>query len=302
VTNTTSAVDRLFYNLDKGTNTTLTLIGGANVTSFSTSLGSHTLYAFVNETSTNIVNSTSVVFNVNTSIRFQVIATKFDGASTNLAALNETQLQSISNLVIENISSGRISFIDTINLTADNITDDPINLDKYINISSFIFINATIFTNLVGKRATLAFYNATASFTNPRVLRNGAVCSTTICTVNWTVGQTVFVNVTNFSRYELEETPVTTTTSATTADEGVTQSIPRRGNKAKEEEDGLSEEPDQEIPEIPQQETPFSEKFAELTPKLVLNKPVIIILTALVVLLILLEYIQYRFDRKRKNK
>ena len=31
VTNTTSAVDRLFYNLDKGANTTLTLIGGGNI-------------------------------------------------------------------------------------------------------------------------------------------------------------------------------------------------------------------------------------------------------------------------------
>lgn len=302
VTNATSAVDRLFYNVDNGANTTLTLTGGANRTSFVTSLGAHTVYAFVNETSTGIVNSTSISFSVNASIRFQVIATKFDGASTNLAALNETQLQSISNLILENVSSGRISFIDAINLTADNITDDPINLNKYINISSFIFINDTIFTNLVGKRATLAFYNATASFANPRILRNGAVCLTTICIVNWTAGQTFFVNVTNFSRYGLEETPATATTAATTADEGTTQKIPRRGNNVKEEGDKISEEPDQEIPEIPQHEIPFSERFAELTPKLVLNKKIIIILTMLVVLLILLEYIQYHLDRKRRNR
>ena len=303
VTNTTSAIDRLFYNLDKGANTTLTVTGGANRTFFTTSLGSHTFYAFVNETSTGIINSSSVTFSANASIRFQVVVTKFDGVSTNLAALNETQLQTINNFILENATEGRISFIDAINLTNDNMTDDPINLDRYINISSFIFINDTIFTNLVSKRATLAFYNATSSFTNPRVLKNGAVCATTVCTANWTVGQTFFVNVTNFSRYELEETSTTVAATTTTVDEGTTQKIPRRGNKEKEE--GVPEDKDQKIPEapeVPREEFPLAEKFAELTPELVLNKPVIIVLTSLVTLLLLLEYVQYVLDKKKRAR
>ena len=69
------------------------------------------------------------------------------------------------------------------------MTDDPINLDRYINISSFIFINDTIFTNLVASAQHSRFIMQ-HPLSQIHALKNGAVCATTVCTANWTVGQT----------------------------------------------------------------------------------------------------------------
>ena len=55
------------------------------------------------------------------------------------------------------------------------------------------------------------------SFTNPRVLKDGSVCSLAICTeVSYVEGNFTF-NVTQFSVYSSEETPTTTTVTAATS-------------------------------------------------------------------------------------
>lgn len=205
--NITSAISTAFYNIDNGANISLTLVNNANSTALALSEGSHTIRVFANETNAGVMNSTARTFSVNNSVQYTLNYTKFNGASTNLSILNSTQLQSISNFILELASFGRIAFNEVINLTADNITYGSTNLDAFVNISSSIFINDTIFPNLNNKQATLAFYNATTSFTNPRVLRNSDICPATICIATWAQGQTFFVNVTNFSMYGLEETP-----------------------------------------------------------------------------------------------
>jgi uncharacterized membrane protein len=108
---------------------------------------------------------------------------------------------------LEKSAHGKISFNEAINLTNDNTpTDNILDLDTYTNVSSnFIEINTTALPNF-NKSATLYLYNL--NFTDPRILRNGNVCPSVICTkVNYSGGTLIF-NVTQFSNYSADETPV----------------------------------------------------------------------------------------------
>lgn len=199
-----TAIDQTFYNLDDGENITLTLDdAGRNVTTITTSFDTHTLTVFANSTA-NQLNSSNVTFSVNTSRAFDLNFTKFDTTSTNLATFNETDLQEIANLTLEIGDFGKIFFKDTINLTNDNMSDGPIDLDTYIDISDkHIEINDAIFTNLAGQSVTLTFYGITLS--NPRVLKDSVVCPAAVCTSQSLSGQTLTVEVTGFSGYDVED-------------------------------------------------------------------------------------------------
>jgi len=204
VFNETSPISTLFYNLDDGTNISLTFFNDGNITTFATSFGSHTLKVFANETVSGVMGFANVTFSVNTSIIFQIIYETFkEGATTDFDSLTRVQLEAIDAMTLENITFGKIVFEETINITADNLTDVAVNLDKHVNISSFIFINETVFPNLEGKSASLYFYNIT--FANPEVLRNGATCPSSICIAQSLTGQTLAVNVSNFSTYSVQE-------------------------------------------------------------------------------------------------
>jgi hypothetical protein len=90
--------------------------------------------------------------------------------------------------------------------------DSASNLDTYINISNNrIELNSTNLTFL-NKSAKLRMYNLT--FTTPRILVDGTVCPATICTQESYTGGTLAFNVTGFSIYTSEETPVAASTSS----------------------------------------------------------------------------------------
>ncbi|MEK6906962.1 MAG: hypothetical protein AABW45_00365, partial [Nanoarchaeota archaeon] len=187
-------VDKIYYNIDDGTNTTIT----ANTT-FSVNLtSSHTLKLFANDTLGNL-NSSSVTFSINISLPWNVTFTEFTGGTTNFSAFNKTQLINLTNVIVENPSHAKIAFNEVINISRD------INLDSFVNISSNrVDINSS-FISEFNKSALIYLYNIT--FTNPRPLRDGSVCSSLICTeINFSSNTFVF-NVTRFTVYSSEETP-----------------------------------------------------------------------------------------------
>jgi subtilisin family serine protease len=126
--------------------------------------------------------------------------TSFDGATTNF-----TNLSNFVNVsaVIEKSNYGKINFS---SITLDN---NSLDFDLHINISSnWVEINSSALPNL-NTSAILYLYNLT--FSNPRILKNGAVCSDCVI-ISYSAGSLVF-NVTSFSSYSSEETPVQQITS-----------------------------------------------------------------------------------------
>ncbi len=146
-----------------------------------------------------------------------VNATDFDGSTTNFFTANSSN---ITNLVLEKSSYGKINFSVSVNLSGGA------NLNTYIIISdNYIYINSTALSEL-NKSATLTLYNLT--FTNPRILKDGAVCPSSICTeMSYTSDGNFTFTVTSFSAYSTEETPVTTTTTTTTAGGGARGIYPK---------------------------------------------------------------------------
>lgn len=199
---TALSADSIWYNLDNEANNTIT----GNIT-FNTSQGAHTIYLFANNSYGN--SAKNVTFTVN-STKFTIIYHNYsgstNGASTDFNESAYEDLQNLSNIILENTNFGKIVFNEAINLTDDYLSSDYVlDLNSNTNISeNFIEINTTALPNF-NKSATIYIYNL--AFTNPRVLRDGAVCPSSICTeVNYSGGIFIF-NVTHFSNYSTDETP-----------------------------------------------------------------------------------------------
>ncbi|MCX6749734.1 MAG: hypothetical protein NTW17_03270 [Candidatus Pacearchaeota archaeon] len=192
--------DFVWYNLDKGANATIT-----GNTTFSTTVGQHTLYLYANnsegETTKNAtftVNSTKFVAKYN--------YYKNNGSSTDFNSSSYEDMQNLSDIILERTGEGKILFNEAINITNCSYFDHKmIDLDSYTNISyNRIEINSTVLPNF-NKSATL--YLDSLTFTNPRILRDGSVCPSAICVKQSYVGDLLIFNVTQFSVYSAEETP-----------------------------------------------------------------------------------------------
>jgi len=129
-----------------------------------------------------------------------ITTTNFDGSTTNL--FDVANLSNITNLVIEKSSYGKINFSESVNLSGGA------DINTHVNISNNrIEINSTALPAL-NKSATLILYNL--SFTDPRVLRDGVACPSSICTeVGYTSDGNFTFTVTQFSVYSARETPIT---------------------------------------------------------------------------------------------
>lgn len=182
-----------WYNLNgKNSNVTVT----ANTT-FDGIYGNNTLTFYANN-SIGQLNSSTVNFYVNKTLNFTY--SKFNLSTSNLSNLSlfEGELHNLSNFTLQT-SRGKIAFTPNVNFSSDA------DLDTYVNISqNFIFLNSTNLSNL-NLSATLTFQNLT--FTNPRPLRDGAVCPASICTEVSYLGGTYILTMTSFSSYSSEETP-----------------------------------------------------------------------------------------------
>ncbi|MEK6861654.1 MAG: hypothetical protein AABY07_06810 [Nanoarchaeota archaeon] len=202
-TTDTNNVSTAYYNINNGANSTLTLDNtGLNDSNISAAMGSNILRIFANDTLNNL-NSANLTFSVNASLPCNVNWSKFDyEGSTNLT-LNDfdcTALGSLSNLTLTVPDFGTLGFGGVTNLTDDNETDHPINLNLHIVFTNnFISINSTAVPNL-NKSTNITFYNIT--FSNPKILRDGADCPASICEIISYSNNRLKFSVTHFSSYE----------------------------------------------------------------------------------------------------
>lgn len=153
------------------------------------------------------VNCTDGSGNVGASRNWEfsvVKSVEFGGSTTDLSKVN---VSNISNFVIDAPEYGKINFSEIVDLSNGS------DIDSYVNVSfNRIELNSSNLTFL-NKSAKLRIYNLT--FSDPRILKDGGVCSSTICTKESYSGGALVFNVTGFSIYSSEETPVSS--SSTTA-------------------------------------------------------------------------------------
>ncbi|MFC1682451.1 LamG-like jellyroll fold domain-containing protein, partial [Nanoarchaeota archaeon] len=156
------------------------------------------------------VNCTDSSLNIGQSERRIVsvaLVSEFSGDTTDLSSVN---MSNITNLIIHNSENGRINFSESVDLSGGG------DLNTYVNISNNrIEINSTALAAL-DKSARLYFYNLT--YTDPRPLQDGSVCSS--CTEVSYSGNTFVYEVTGFSVYSSEETPSSSSSSSTSSEGG----------------------------------------------------------------------------------
>jgi hypothetical protein len=203
---TISDGDYVWYNLDNTENITIN-----SSVYFNTSEGPHTLYIFSNKSEN--ITTKNIVFTANSS-RFIILYENYmgadKGASTEFSNYTYEELQSLNNITLENTNYGKIKFNEAINVTDNSSKGNSLNIDSNVIIfHNHIEINSAEISNF-NKSATLWLYNL--NFTNPRILKDGIVCPLTICTKGAYTGNTLEFNVTGFSVYSAEETPVTNQT------------------------------------------------------------------------------------------
>jgi len=200
--------DSVWYNIDNGENTTIT-----SSIYFNTSQGGHILYLYANNTYG--TTSRNVSFTTNSTkfiISYEGYTKGYKGSSTNFIEYPYENIQNLSNIILEHTIYGKILFNEPINLTDDsNSTDNTVDIDSNTNMSNNrIKVNSTELPNF-NKQATIWIYNL--AFSNPRILKDGTVCSSSTCTFENYIGGILKFNATGFSVYSAEETPDTETIS-----------------------------------------------------------------------------------------
>jgi len=205
---TSENAQTIWYNLDNQANTTIT-----RNTIFNTTQGQHTLYLYTNNSDGN-KTSVNRTFTVNSN-KFKVYYNKYAGSnkgiSTDFNKSGYENLQGLSNIILENTNYGKMQFNEVINITDDaNTSDGKCDLNTNTNISlNRIELNSTALPNF-NTPATLWLYNLTLD--SPRILKDGVICSSPTCVIESYTGgalKTLKFNVTGFTVYSAEETPVT---------------------------------------------------------------------------------------------
>ncbi|MBW6442741.1 hypothetical protein K0A97_03110 [Patescibacteria group bacterium] len=187
------------YNLDQNSNITLEEGIKFNVTEDDKT---YALYLFANNSEG--TTTKNVTFSVNsTKFRIDYKNYKDRGSSTDFNKSTFEEIQEIENVVLENPGFGKIYFDEPLNLT--NISGNVLDLDSYTNVSfNNVFINTTILNNL-NKSATVYLYNL--NLNNPRILKDGNPCPSSICTIISNSPQVFIFSVNQFTRYSAEDVP-----------------------------------------------------------------------------------------------
>jgi hypothetical protein len=214
-------LDKIWYTIDNGIhNTTIT-----ENTTFNTNEGAKTLKIYANDSYGNL-NSSLITFRVNnTLLVLSYDKFRLNGSTTDLNNINSIDSQNLTNFILEIANIGKISFNIGVNLTKDSDNNKELDLDDYINITNnYIYINSSALTSL-NVSATLVLYGL--SFSSPRILRNGEVCPSTICTGAVYNSGTLTFNVSGFSSYSAQETPGSGSSSSSSSSSGGGSSIGR---------------------------------------------------------------------------
>ncbi len=131
---------------------------------------------------------------------------KFDDAITTNLTIN-TNVSHVSNLHLGKKNAGIIKFLNNINFLLVNTTADIDYVTQKIYTNVIINNNSILIDSEsapeLNKSAQIILYNLEVK--NPLILRDGKVCSQTICTIkNYTNG-TITFEVTQFSTYTVVE-------------------------------------------------------------------------------------------------
>ncbi len=202
-----SGAQNIWYNLDNGANTTFTSSElSSKITFFNVSGGMHTIHVFANSSTGSKVNK-NTTFTINQSyfnFSYGHYEGEHKGNSTYFKNLSYSELQNISNFILEHSDFGKIFFNELVNLTDDATpSDNFIDLNKYTNISSnFIEINSSSLRGL-NRSARLSLYNIT--FIDPKIIVDGIACPASICTKESYSNGVLTFNVTHFTSYYAEE-------------------------------------------------------------------------------------------------
>lgn len=125
-----------------------------------------------------------------------IVTGNFSGKTTDLTTVN---VSNISNLTFEEVNYGRLHFYQSVAL--QRLWD----IYQHVKIASNrIEINSTAAPEL-NQSALLYLYGL--SYSNPRILIDGAVCPSSICRQIAYVAGILTFNVTHFSVYSADETP-----------------------------------------------------------------------------------------------
>lgn len=209
--------DYTWYNIDNQENITVSGNTFVNISG-----GVHTLYLFANNTYG--IAQESISFTAN-STKIKIIMDNFNedyevsdethpenrkkdkkGETTQIFDYTLEEIQNLDNFILDDDLNGKIEFNEPVNLT-DNIefSNRLINFTEAVNVSyNYIEINSTYFPGLE-RFATLTLRDLT--FNNPRILKDGEICSEIECIiVNYSRGDLTFM-VNGFSAYSAEDTP-----------------------------------------------------------------------------------------------
>jgi len=190
--------DFIWYNFDDGQNTTL--LGGINI---SVSEGVHIFNLFANNSNGEKRSSSS--FTVNSS-KIIIIYDEFKGKgdTSNFDYLTYESLNSVGNVVLENPSYGKIEFRESIDFLEHlSGEENVVDLDGNADISEeSISLDSSVISGL-NKSSTLYLYNL--NFNNPRILKDGVICPSSLCQIQSYSGGTLIFNVNSFSTYTVEE-------------------------------------------------------------------------------------------------
>lgn len=183
-----------WYNLN-GKNSNVTVTANTTIDGI---YGDNTLTFYAND-SLGQLNSSNVNFFITQRYAFNY--SNFNGSTSNFTNFSffESELSNHNNITLEILNRGKIVLGQNCNLSFDG------DFDSWVNIShNYISLNSSNLSNL-NISATLTLTNL--SFTTPRILRDGVLCPSRICTeVSYSGGTYVF-SVTGFSAYSSEETP-----------------------------------------------------------------------------------------------
>ncbi|MBU1135810.1 MAG: hypothetical protein ABIH55_03115, partial [Nanoarchaeota archaeon] len=139
-----------------------------------------------------------------------ILTTEFSGDTTDLSV---TDVSNIANLIIENISAGKIVFQESVDLSSGA------NIDGNVSISFNSIEISTDTLPALNKSANVYVYSL--DYIDPTPVLNSVECPSSICTeISYENGTFVF-SVTQFSVYSTKETPINDDSSDSTSQPSV---------------------------------------------------------------------------------
>ena len=127
----------------------------------------------------------------------------FDVGGTNFSMIGTQDFGAVMNVSL--VKGGSVLFFSGImNMSADSDPSDGVtNLSKYVNMTSTSVSVDSVHLPNFNRSARITFSGL--SFVSPRILLDGSLCSSSICSVESYSGGSLIFNVSHFTMYSVEE-------------------------------------------------------------------------------------------------